>query len=277
MTSGEPYPSGTAYEVLTAIEQSRETGRPSVYLFRKTSDAPVAIGDADKLLLFNEQLARLKAFWERYIKTPDGPFKAGYQEFSTPDEFEAQLEVCCGAGSTTECSGAAGGVAARASRARRSGVLPPLAPGMRRCSSAAATSPARWMLKDARRAVIPSCADRLERFGQVLAGARRSVAAADHAGRGPRGRSMAGCGDAARRAKGEPVLALATRLFDSSKDIPPRGGAPRAAGTWHELARDPELAVALAAGDAASGLGARAGSARRRDNAMGTTGRCGPI
>ena len=45
MPSGEPYPSGTAYEVLTAIEQSRVKGRPSVYLFRKTAPAVLPVED----------------------------------------------------------------------------------------------------------------------------------------------------------------------------------------------------------------------------------------
>jgi outer membrane protein OmpA-like peptidoglycan-associated protein len=35
MPSGEPYPSGTAFEVLTAIEQSKETGRQQSYDLRE--------------------------------------------------------------------------------------------------------------------------------------------------------------------------------------------------------------------------------------------------
>jgi hypothetical protein len=93
MPNGEPYPSGTAYEVLTAIEQSKVKGRPSVYLYRKTADAPIPIGDAEKRQLFNEQLDRLKGFWERFIKTSEGHFKAGYQEFANPDQFETQLDA----------------------------------------------------------------------------------------------------------------------------------------------------------------------------------------
>ena len=34
MTDGEPYPSGTAYEVLTAIDASKTHGFPDVYVFR---------------------------------------------------------------------------------------------------------------------------------------------------------------------------------------------------------------------------------------------------
>ena len=93
MPNGEPYPSGTAYEVLTAIERSKEKGRPSVYLFRKMANASIPIGEPEKQRLFNEQLDRLRGFWERYVKTREGHFKAGYQEFTNADEFEAQLEA----------------------------------------------------------------------------------------------------------------------------------------------------------------------------------------
>ncbi|MGB9045614.1 MAG: DUF4062 domain-containing protein, partial [Pseudolabrys sp.] len=93
MPSGEPYPSGTAYEVLTAIEQSRLKGKPSVYLFRKTAPAVLPVEDEKSRALVNQQLDRLKAFWGRFIKTSEGHFKAGYQEFATSDQFEAQLEA----------------------------------------------------------------------------------------------------------------------------------------------------------------------------------------
>ncbi len=93
MPSGEPYPSGTAYEVLTAIEQSRAKGSPSVYLFRKTAAAAIPIEDEAKRTLLLDQLDRLKRFWERYVKTGEGHFKAGYQEFTNPDQFEAQLDT----------------------------------------------------------------------------------------------------------------------------------------------------------------------------------------
>src|SRR5580700_5942086 len=36
MAGGERYPSGTAYEVLTAIEERKKGDRPDVYVFRKT-------------------------------------------------------------------------------------------------------------------------------------------------------------------------------------------------------------------------------------------------
>ena len=92
MPSGDTYPSGTAYELLTAIERSKEAGRPNVYLFRKMAPAVLPIDDEAKRALVIEQLDRLKLFWQRFIKTSEGHFKAGYQEFANPDQFEADLE-----------------------------------------------------------------------------------------------------------------------------------------------------------------------------------------
>jgi hypothetical protein len=36
MPDGRPYPSGTAYELLTALDASKAGGVPDVYVFRKT-------------------------------------------------------------------------------------------------------------------------------------------------------------------------------------------------------------------------------------------------
>jgi hypothetical protein len=44
------YPSGTAYELLTALEASRSKGIPDVYVFRKTADAVFPTADAERAL-----------------------------------------------------------------------------------------------------------------------------------------------------------------------------------------------------------------------------------
>ena len=51
------------------------------------------VEDEKSRALVNRQLDRLRDFWERFIKTREGHFKAGYQEFASPDQFEAQLEA----------------------------------------------------------------------------------------------------------------------------------------------------------------------------------------
>ena len=47
MPNGKPYPSGTAYELLTALEASKAKGVPDVYVFRKTADATLPLADAE--------------------------------------------------------------------------------------------------------------------------------------------------------------------------------------------------------------------------------------
>ena len=48
MPNGKPYPSGTAYELLTALEGSKAKGVPDVYVFRKTADASLPMADAER-------------------------------------------------------------------------------------------------------------------------------------------------------------------------------------------------------------------------------------
>jgi hypothetical protein len=80
MESGERYPSGTAYEILTAIDVRRKGERPDVYVFRKRP--PETCTDADA------QLKDLNGFFSRWFHTPDGQFLRAYHRFKTEDEFE---------------------------------------------------------------------------------------------------------------------------------------------------------------------------------------------
>jgi len=48
MPDGRPYPSGTAYELLTALDASKRREVPDVYVFRKTADAPIPTADAKR-------------------------------------------------------------------------------------------------------------------------------------------------------------------------------------------------------------------------------------
>ncbi len=86
MESGERYPSGTAYEVLSALEARKKGDRPDVYVFRKT--APPA-SDSEEA---RGQRKDLTAFFARWFQTPDGQFLRAYHRFSGPDEFEALVE-----------------------------------------------------------------------------------------------------------------------------------------------------------------------------------------
>ena len=86
MASGERYPSGTAYEVLTAIDERKRAERPDVYVFRKT--APLE----DKGEEAKAQLMDLNGFFSRWFQAPDGQYLRAYHRFQTADEFELQVE-----------------------------------------------------------------------------------------------------------------------------------------------------------------------------------------
>jgi tetratricopeptide (TPR) repeat protein len=93
MPDGKPYPSGTAYELLTALEASKAKGVPDVYVFRKTADAALPTADPDRRRQAQIQLDALETFWTEWFKSEQGQFKAAFQTFATTDEFERQAEL----------------------------------------------------------------------------------------------------------------------------------------------------------------------------------------
>ena len=93
MPNGKPYPSGTAYELLTALEGSKAKGVPDVYVFRKTADAILPMADAERRRQAHTQLDALEAFWSEWFRSEKGEFKAAFQSFPTTDAFEQQIEL----------------------------------------------------------------------------------------------------------------------------------------------------------------------------------------
>jgi tetratricopeptide (TPR) repeat protein len=87
MENGERYPSGSAYEVLSALEARKRGERPDVYVFRKTEPSPDNSDDA------KGQWRDLNAFFSRWFQTPDGQFLRAYHRFATTDEFGAQVKT----------------------------------------------------------------------------------------------------------------------------------------------------------------------------------------
>jgi tetratricopeptide (TPR) repeat protein len=258
MPSGEPYPSGTAYEVLTAIEQSKAKGRPSVYLFRKTAPAVLSVEDEASRALVIDQLDRLKAFWERYVKTKDGHFKAGYHEFSNPDEFETQLEALL-----------RGWLDERVLKGRA--VVWPIAtkgsPFRGLAAFGAKHAPVFFGRgPDITRAVdaFKDAAQRGTPFLLLIGSSGSGKSSLARAGLSPRLTTPGVVGAVDRwrvammrpgESKGEPMRALAQCLFAGVKDIPAdEEGRPEAlpelAQSSHKMPQ--RLATALGAGDAAS-------------------------
>jgi tetratricopeptide (TPR) repeat protein len=94
MPSGEPYPSGSAYEVLSAIEARRRgQGVPDVYVFRRPRAPLVALDAADRDEI-EAQWRRLTGFFETWFRSRSGEFLAAFQEFRSTDEFAAKVEDC---------------------------------------------------------------------------------------------------------------------------------------------------------------------------------------
>ncbi len=86
MESGERYPSGTAYEVLTALEARKKGDRPDVYVFRKAEATPGATDHG------RAQRKDLNAFFNRWFQTPDGQFLRAYYQFDSTDAFERLVD-----------------------------------------------------------------------------------------------------------------------------------------------------------------------------------------
>jgi tetratricopeptide (TPR) repeat protein len=94
MPSGEPYPSGSAYEVLSAIEaRQRGQGVPDIYVFRRPTAPLVALDAADRDDV-EAQWRRLTSFFETWFRNRGGQFIAAFQEFATTDEFAVKVEDC---------------------------------------------------------------------------------------------------------------------------------------------------------------------------------------
>src|SRR5262249_25453585 len=77
METGERYPSGTAYEVLTAIEARKKSDRPDVYVFRKVAP-PVHLDPESEA-----QRKDLNGFFHRFFQAPDGQFLRAFHQFET--------------------------------------------------------------------------------------------------------------------------------------------------------------------------------------------------
>ena len=92
--TGEPYPSGTAYEVLSAIE-ARKAGQdlPDIYVFRFPQSPAVQV-DAPNRADVEAQWNALKSFFETWFHHSGGEFVAAFHEYSSTDDFAMQAEKC---------------------------------------------------------------------------------------------------------------------------------------------------------------------------------------
>jgi tetratricopeptide (TPR) repeat protein len=93
MPDGRRYPSGTAYELLTALEASKAKGVPDVYVFRKAADVALPVADAERRRQAQTQLDALEEFWSEWFRSENGEFKAAFQTFLGTDAFEQRIEL----------------------------------------------------------------------------------------------------------------------------------------------------------------------------------------
>jgi eukaryotic-like serine/threonine-protein kinase len=89
VSNGEHYPSGSAYEVLSALEARRD-GKPAVYVFRTAHSPTARLDRPQELAEAQEQWQRLEAFFARWFHGPNGEIERAYQ-FVNPDDFEDKL------------------------------------------------------------------------------------------------------------------------------------------------------------------------------------------
>lgn len=93
MSDGRPYPSGTIYELLKAIEAKSKRGLPDVLVYRKTQDVATPVIDPKQRRLIQAELDAVHAFWTERFLTEQGHFLAGYHTFNSTEEFETQFNT----------------------------------------------------------------------------------------------------------------------------------------------------------------------------------------
>ena len=89
--TGEPYESGTVFEIETALDLLRQNRLPDVALFQKNAPPLTAPSHAEAAELARN-LGLMEAIRRRWQFTKTGAFKAAFNSFSDPDEFERLLE-----------------------------------------------------------------------------------------------------------------------------------------------------------------------------------------
>ena len=92
MPDGRPYPGGAVYELSRALAAKRQNNLPDILLYRKIAETGISVTDPDQRRVMNAQLDSFEAFSATMVRVAQGPFRAGYQTFRRPDDFERLLE-----------------------------------------------------------------------------------------------------------------------------------------------------------------------------------------
>jgi tetratricopeptide (TPR) repeat protein len=93
LPNGQPFPSGTAYEILTAIEKRQKGAElPDVFVFRFSGSSPSVAVEDPKRAKIEHDWQVLKGFFQEWFLTERGHFKAAFNPYNSEDDFGAQLE-----------------------------------------------------------------------------------------------------------------------------------------------------------------------------------------
>jgi hypothetical protein len=92
MSDGQPYPGGAVYELMRALEAKQQKHVPDILVYRKVANTSVSVTDSRLRHLMNAQLDDFEAFWQKWFVVREGHFRAGFQAFHRPDDFERLLE-----------------------------------------------------------------------------------------------------------------------------------------------------------------------------------------
>lgn len=90
--NGEQYPSGTAFEIETAVNSYLERQSPDILVYRRTQEVAMPVNDPVESAKRGRQLSALNDFIQRWFFDEDASFKAAINEYRALGQFEAKLE-----------------------------------------------------------------------------------------------------------------------------------------------------------------------------------------
>jgi len=98
LLDGTPYPSGTAYELLSSLAAADARvsaggdAVPAVYVFRKTAEPRFGPSEEAAFKAAQRESARLHDFFDRLFLTPSGGVRRAFHQFAGADDFEDQVD-----------------------------------------------------------------------------------------------------------------------------------------------------------------------------------------
>ena len=92
LPDGSAYPSGSAYELLSALAAAERVDKPDVFVFRKTTLPTFELRQNREFEAARAEWLRLQAFFDDWFYTPEGAFRRATNAFASTDDFETNVE-----------------------------------------------------------------------------------------------------------------------------------------------------------------------------------------